>query len=292
MVRYNSRGDRGWLDRSPVSDSIEVVAGDVADSRRVSEAMSGVEVVFHLAALIGIPYTYAAVESYSDTNIPGSHNVAQAARETGARMVHTSTSEVYGSARYVPIDEAHPLQGQSPYSATKIGADQLVESFHRSFGTEIVIVRPFNTFGPRQSDRAVVPTIIAQCLSGQPIRLGNLRATRDMTYVSDTVEGFLKAAQSDAAVGSVLNLGTGVEHSVRRMAELVLELTGSDSRIEVEQGRMRPEQSEVDRLLSDNRRMRELTGWEPRVSFEEGVRRTIEWMRDNLAAYRPGTYVV
>lgn len=292
FVRYNSRGDRGWLDHSPVADSLEVVRGDVADARRVRDAMDGVDVVFHLAALIGIPYSYAAVESYVDTNIRGSHNVAQAARETGARMVHTSTSEVYGTARYVPIDEAHPLQGQSPYSATKIGADKLVESFHRSFGTEIVIVRPFNTYGPRQSDRAVLPTIISQCLAGQPIRLGNLEATRDMTYVSDTVEGFLHAAASDAAVGRTLNLGTGVEHSVRSMAELVLRLTECEQAIEVESDRMRPKDSEVDRLLAANAQMRELTGWSPQVDFEEGVRRTIEWMRANPERYRPGTYVV
>lgn len=292
FVHYNSEGRRGWLDRSPAVESLDVVAGDVADARSVDAAMDGVTDAFHLAALIGIPYSYRAVESYVATNIRGTLNIAEAARRSGARVIHTSTSEVYGTALRVPIDESHPLQAQSPYSATKIGADKIMESFHRSFGLAVTTVRPFNTFGPRQSDRAVVPTILSQCLSGGEIRLGNLNASRDMTYVTDTVEGFVRAGASDAAIGAVLNLGTGVEHTVREMVEVAQRVTGSELSVSVEQERVRPEASEVDRLLADNSKMMELTGWEPAVSFEEGVERTAAWMRRNLGRYRPDTYMV
>lgn len=293
MVHYNALGSWGWLDSSPLKDEMEVVPGDVADAGSVSGAAKGTDAVFHLAALIGIPYSYRAPESYVRTNITGTLNVLEAARAHGVgRVVHTSTSEVYGTARHVPIDEGHPLQGQSPYSATKIGADKIAESYHLSFGVPVVTVRPFNTFGPRQSARAVIPTIITQLLTGGTVRLGNLEATRDLNFVSNTVDGFVAAAEAEGAEGATVNLGTGREISIGGLAHLIARLAGRELRIEEDAARIRPANSEVERLLADNRRAASLLGWTPRVSLEEGLEQTIAWVEGNLQRYRPGVYVV
>lgn len=293
LVRYQSMGSWGWLDRSSVRDQIDVVAGDVTDRDCVYEAMQDVDVVFHLAALIAIPYSYHAPESYVHTNIVGTLNVLQAVRARGiARLVHTSTSEVYGTACYSPIDELHPLQGQSPYSASKIGADKLAEAFNLSFDVPVVTVRPFNTFGPRQSARAVVPTIITQCLVGETVRLGSLHPERDLNYVSNVVEGFLKAATVPIALGKTINLGSGYAISIEELATLIARLIGRSIVIESDQRRIRPVGSEVDRLLADNSRARDLLGWEPRVSLEQGLKDTIKWFEDNQGIYRPDVYIV
>jgi len=293
MVRYVSNGNWGFLDGSPVKSDIEVVAGDITDRDSVRTAMKDVEVVFHLAALIAIPYSYYAPESYVRVNVTGTLNVLQNARDLGvARVVQTSTSEVYGTARFVPIDEAHPLHGQSPYSASKIGADMLAESFHRSFGTPVAILRPFNTFGPRQSGRAVIPTIIAQCLAGNAVKLGAVSPTRDFTFVSDTVAGFLAAAVCDNAVGETINLGVGEDISIGDLATLIGRLTGRDIVIECEHERLRPSSSEVERLCSNNQKALRLLEWRRKISLEEGLRRTIAWLRANPNQIRPGNYVL
>jgi NAD dependent epimerase/dehydratase len=293
LVHYNALGTWGWLDQSPQRAEIKVIAGDICDRDSVRQAMQGVEIVFHLAALIAIPYSYQAPESYVRTNVIGTLNVLQAARELGVeRLVHTSTSEVYGTARYVPIDEAHPLQGQSPYSASKIGADKLVEAFHASFGVPAVTVRPFNTFGPRQSTRAVIPTIMTQCLTGRTVRLGNLRPTRDLNFVANTVEGYLLAASTPAAVGQTLNLGSGREISIGDLARLIAQLTGADISIESESERLRPEKSEVERLLADSTLARKILGWEPTTTLEAGLQITLDWMKTHLDRYRSGVYTV
>jgi NAD dependent epimerase/dehydratase len=293
FVQYNSRGYRGWLEHSPVCNQMEFIAGDVRDVGSVRQAMRGVDVVFHLAALIAIPYSYQAPNSYVETNIIGTLNVLQAAREMGTeRVIHTSTSEVYGTARQVPIPESHPLQGQSPYSASKIGADKLAESFYLSFNVPVVTVRPFNTFGPRQSARAVIPTIITQALAGQTVKLGKLAPTRDLNFVANTVDGFLAAAAAPAAIGQTINLGSGREISIGDLARLIGRLLGCELQIEEDSRRLRPEKSEVERLLADNTLARTILGWEPRVTLEEGLTRTIEWLRSNQDKYRPGTYAV
>lgn len=293
LVHYNALGSRGWLDQSPLNREMEIIAGDLCDRDSVRNAAGKSEVIFHLGALIAIPYSYHAPSSYVRTNIEGSLNVLQTARDLGVhRVVHTSTSEVYGTARYVPIDEAHPLQGQSPYSASKIGADKIAESFHLSFGVPVTTVRPFNTFGPRQSARAVIPTIITQCLTGGKIRLGNLSPTRDLNFVSNTVDGFLCAAYEAAAVGRTINLGTGREISVGDLANLIVQMTGSSAVIECENQRLRPEKSEVERLLASNALAGQLLNWQPKVNLEEGLSRTIDWIRGNLDKYRPDTYVL
>lgn len=294
MVRYNSGGSQGWLEEVAAQEGrLEVVAGDVCDRDSVAGALCGVDVVFHLAALIGIPYSYKAPASYVRTNVEGTLNVLECARELGVgRVVHTSTSEVYGTARYVPIDEAHPLQPQSPYSATKMGADQLALSFERSFRLPVVVVRPFNTYGPRQSARAVIPTIITQCLAGGSLKLGSLTPTRDLNFVSDTVEGFLLAADSRAAVGQVVNLGSGREIAIGDLAKLIAQLMQVSVKIEAEEQRLRPPASEVERLLAANGRAKELLGWTSRVPLEEGLARTIDWIRKHADRYRPGVYAV
>jgi len=252
-----------------------------------------VEVVFHLAALIGIPYSYHSPRSYVQTNVEGTLNVLEAARRCGVqRLVCTSTSEVYGSAQYVPIDEKHPLQSQSPYSATKIGADKLAESYLRSFGLSLSIARPFNVYGPRQSSRAVIPTIITQALTGSTVKLGNLDTTRDFTYVSDTVDGFIAIAECSATAGNTLNIGTGAEISIRDLAGVIFELTGTECAMEVEERRLRPEASEVERLCANSDEIRQLTGWKPGVPLREGLARTIEWISGNLADYTVGSYSV
>lgn len=294
LVHYNALASHGWLSRSPLRDDCEIVMGDVTDGGSVRQALRDREVVFHLAALIGIPYSYVAPASYVRTNINGTLNVLEAARSLGTeRIVQTSTSEVYGSARYTPIDEEHPLQGQSPYSATKIAADKLAESFFRSFDTPVVTVRPFNTFGPRQSTRAVIPTIISQCLRrAEAIHLGSLSPRRDFNYVTNTVEGFVRAAAAEDVVGEVINIGYGEDISIGDLAALIIEETGVSARITSEDSRVRPEKSEVNRLLAANDKARERIGWTPAVSLREGLRHTIDWMRDNLGNYRQDGYAI
>lgn len=293
LVHYRSNGSWGWLDHCPCNDAVEVMAGDVCDRESVTQAMQGMEIVFHLAALIAIPYSYQTPASSVSANVIGTLNVLQAAKEQGVeRLLHTSTSEVYGTARSVPIDEEHPLQAQSPYAATKIAADKLVESFGLSFGLPVVTVRPFNTFGPRQSARAIVPTIITQCLTDAKVRLGHLTPTRDLNYVSDTVEGFVRAAMASQAVGRTINLGSGREIAMGELARLIAELSERPVQIEQDVRRMRPQESEVERLAADNRLAKELLGWQPTMSLEEGLRLTITWMREHLDGYRPDVYVV
>ncbi len=296
FVHYNSRGDRGNLEflSAEQTERVEVVMGNVEDAGSVDVAVEGVDCVFHLAALIGIPYSYIAPRSYVATNVSGTLNVLEAVKRHGTpRMVHTSTSEAYGTALYVPIDEKHPLQGQSPYSATKIGADKLAESYYRSFGTPVATIRPFNTFGPRQSARAVIPTIISQLLSGRGVvRLGSLSPERDLTYVEDTARGFMAVAGSDAALGEVTNVGRGSAVTIGRLAEMLVEMVDPDATIESVEERVRPDRSEVMQLVCDNSKAKESLGWEPTVSLEEGLRRTVEFVREHLELYRPEEYTV
>lgn len=293
FVHYNSRNDWGNLELidPAAKKEIEVVTGDIADPFSVRNATRGVRTVYHLSSLIAIPYSYVAPQSYVTTNVQGAINVLQAAREEGVeRVVHTSTSECYGTAQYVPIDEKHPLQGQSPYSASKVGADMIAESYWRSFELPVAILRPFNTFGPRQSARAVIPTIISQALKGGVIKLGSLSPTRDMNYVGNTVNGFLAAAQHPAAVGQVINVGSGREISIGDLARLIIDLLGSKSEVVEDTQRLRPANSEVERLLCANDKARELLGWTPRVNLEEGLRRTIAWMTGNLDRFKTDIY--
>ncbi len=296
FVFYNSFNSWGWLDRldPELKARIEIFAGDIRDPNGVETAMKGCDLVFHLAALIAIPFSYHSPDSYVDTNIKGTLNVLQAARKSGvARLIVTSTSEVYGTAQYVPIDEKHPFQGQSPYSATKIGADRLAESFYRSFDLPVVIVRPFNTYGPRQSARAVIPTIITQLLAGAAsIRLGNLDATRDFNYVKDTADGFIAAMEADQAIGEEINLATGVEISIGDVARRLIGLINPAATIETDESRIRPGKSEVERLLGCNRKMLALTGWAPKVRLEQGLAETVAWFSrpENASGYKAGIY--
>lgn len=293
FVRYNSRGDGGLLrDLAPgILRQIEIVAGDLRDEDAVRKAVQGCEIVFHLGALISIPYSYFHPVEVASTNITGTLNVLQACRDFSvSKLVHTSTSEVYGTARIVPINEAHPLQGQSPYSASKIGADKLAESFYCAFGLPVITVRPFNTFGPRQSARAVIPTIITQALVKDSVKLGNLDATRDFTYVSDTVAGFIAAAFSEKGLGECINLGTGQEIRIGELVEQIVKIIGRAVPIEIQQERLRPEKSEVMRLISDNTHAREVLGWKPVVSLDDGLARTIAWIGNHLDRYKIGQY--
>jgi dTDP-glucose 4,6-dehydratase len=293
LVRYTSTGQWGWLERSPAKADLDVFLGDIRDSFCVREALRGMDMVFHLAALIGIPYSYLTPQSYLRTNVDGALNTLQAAREFETeRVIFTSTSEVYGTAQYVPIDENHPLQGQSPYSATKIAADKLAEAYFRSFGVPVVVVRPFNTYGPRQSARAVIPTIITQALAGTEVRLGSLTPTRDFNFVADIVEGFIAAAANQEAVGQVINLGSGVEISVHNLAETLGHLLEKKLTLVAEGQRIRPENSEVERLCADATTARSLLGWRSSVSLEDGLRRTIAWIEQNLPQYPVDTYAV
>lgn len=292
FVHYNALGQWGWLDSSPIRNEIEVIPGDITDRDSVLSAMDGTSITFHLAALIGIPYSYVAPASYVRTNIEGTLNVLQAARVVEIeRLVHTSTSEVYGTAQQVPITENHPLQGQSPYSATKIGADKIVESFHRSYGVPVVTVRPFNTYGPRQSARAVIPTIIGQALKGRSVKLGHLHPTRDLTYVEDMASGFIRAAEADAAIGCTINLGSGKEISIGNLVDRIAKLTGREITVEQEEMRKRPSASEVERLLADTTQARARLGWAPEVGLDEGLSRTISWIEQRLDSYRAEEYV-
>ena len=302
LVYYNAFDSWGWLDHidPAVRDQVEVVAGDVRDPHAVKRAMQGCHTVYHLAALIAIPYSYAAPDSYVDTNIKGTLNVVQAARELGVRkVVHTSTSEVYGTAQFIPITEAHPLQGQSPYAASKIGADQIAWSFHAAFDAPVAIIRPFNTYGPRQSARAVIPTIITQIAQGQrAIRLGALHPTRDFNFVRDTVRGFLAVGQADGTVGEVVNVGSGYEIAIGDLAHLIAEVMGAEITVEADAARMRPARSEVERLLADNTRAKQLAGWEPCYAGRDGLRRGLEetaaWFTqpENLRRYRAERYAL
>ena len=295
FVRYNSRGDPGLLAQLPpnVLDQIEIVAGDLRDLPAVRAVMRDITHVFHLGALIAIPYSYRHPVQVVETNVLGTLNVLLAAREHQvARVIHTSTSEVYGTARRVPMDETHPLQGQSPYSASKIGADKLAESFYCAFGLPVVTVRPFNTYGPRQSARAVIPTIITQVLTQNTIRLGNLDARRDLTFVTDTVAGFLCAAQQPGIEGETFNLGAGMEIAIGELARQIIALINKPVAIIQDLARLRPEKSEVQRLFSDNRRAQECLGWQPRVEIKEGLQITVDWIADHLELYRPQEYKV
>ena len=295
LVRYNSRSSIGWLeDVSPsLMDKMEVVYGDVNDPFQMEELTQGVDVVFHLAALIGIPYSYKAPDAYFKTNVMGTLNLLKGALKSGAkRFIHTSTSETYGTARYEPIDENHPLQGQSPYSASKIAADKLVESFICSFDLPAVIVRPFNTYGPRQSMRAVIPTVIMQALDKTEIQLGSLEPVRDLTFVSDTVSGFIAAAESDAVLGNVINIGTGTAISVGELTNTILEILDRDIPIVIDPKRIRPETSEVMKLISDNRRAFDLMKWKPRVSLRDGLYQTIDWFRSHKKSYKSEGYKI
>ena len=291
---YNSFGTWGWLDSVPkeIKDNIEIFQGDIRDPNGVRTTVRGVDEIFHLAALIAIPFSYYSPDSYVDTNIKGTLNVLQAARDMDvSRVLITSTSEVYGTAQYVPIDENHPFQGQSPYSATKIGADRLAESFNRSFGTPISIVRPFNTYGPRQSARAVIPTIISQLLAGEKqIKLGALTPTRDFNYVKDTVEGFIAIAESPKTVGEEINIATQTEISIGELAREIIRQINPMAEIVCDEERLRPEKSEVNRLLGCNEKIKRLTGWMPKYTLQQGIEETISWMRENMKAYKTDIY--
>ena len=296
FASYKSFNTWGWLDTLPKEklDQIEVFTGDIRDPNGVREAMKGVDGVFHLAALIAIPFSYHSPDSYVDTNIKGTLNVLQAARDLDTeRIMVTSTSEVYGTAQYVPIDEKHPYQGQSPYSATKIGADRLAESFYRSFQLPVSIVRPFNTFGPRQSARAVIPTIISQLLAGkEEIKLGSLTPTRDFNYVKDTAAGFIAIAESDRTIGEEINIATGQEVSIGDLAQEIIGQINPNAKIVCDEQRLRPEKSEVNRLLGSNAKLKALTDWKQQYTFAEGIAETIRWMRGNLGAYKTDIYNV
>lgn len=291
---YNSFGTWGWLDTFPVDEkaALDVVMGDVRDPSGVRTAMEGCDVVYHLAALIAIPFSYHSPDSYVDTNIKGTLNVLNAARALGTpRLLVTSTSEVYGTAQYVPIDEKHPFQGQSPYSATKIGADRLAESYFRSFGLPVSVVRPFNTYGPRQSARAVIPTIITQLLNGQPeIKLGSLTPTRDFNYVKDIAAGFMAIAGCEKAIGEEINIATGREISIGDLAKELVRQINPAARVVCDENRLRPKNSEVERLLGDSSKLRALTGWAPKYNFEEGIAETIAFLREHLSRYKADIY--
>jgi len=295
FVHYNARNDWGMLegrynDKTP---NLTVIAGDVTDSQFVKNAISEKEYVFHLAALIGIPYSYVAPESYVNTNIKGTLNIMQACLDTGVdRVVHTSTSEVYGTAQYTPIDERHPLQGQSPYSASKIGADKIAESFYCSFGLPVTTIRPFNTFGPRQSTRAVIPTIITQALTSNSIKLGSLTPVRDLTYVADTVQGFIKFAESPKTVGKTVNTGSGRGVNMGELAALIIKQVNPNATIIYDKERIRPDKSEVMQLLCDKRYAKDLAGWEPKYSLENGLSLTIDWMKEHISSFKTGLYTV
>jgi dTDP-glucose 4,6-dehydratase len=295
FVHYNSRGDWGNLELIPrdVLEDVEVMSGDISDPFAVRRAMRGVDLAYHLSSLIAIPYSYVAPQTYVTTNVLGAVNVLEAARDEGIdQLIHTSTSECYGTAQYVPIDERHPLQGQSPYSASKIGADMLAESYWRSFGVPVTTVRPFNTFGPRQSARAVIPTIITQALRGGAIRLGALDPTRDMNYVANTVDGFIAVSGRAETIGQVVNVGSGREISIRDLARLIIGMVGSASEVVEDEQRLRPPASEVERLLCDNAKIGRLVGWTPKVTLEEGLRQTIEWTERNLGRFKTDIYNV
>jgi NAD dependent epimerase/dehydratase len=294
LAQYNSFNHWGWLEDVDASEQLEVVTGDIRDAHFCKHITQDIDLVFHLAALIAIPYSYIAPDSYVQTNVIGTLNICQAAKENGVkRVIHTSTSEVYGTARYIPIDEAHPMQPQSPYSASKIGADAMAMSFYHAFALPVTIARPFNTYGPRQSARAVIPTIISQIASGMSeIKLGDVSPTRDFNYVLDTCRGFLALARCEAAIGETVNIASNYEISVGDTLTLIRDLMGKDVKLITDDARLRPEKSEVFRLWGENKKIRQLTGFEPQISIAEGLQRTIDWFTQpaNLAKYKAGIY--
>lgn len=295
LVQYNSFNNWGWLDslEPKIKDNIRIYTGDIREYDNISKVVKGQQVVMHLAALIAIPYSYQSPAAYVRTNVEGTMNVMQACLDFGVeRVVHTSTSEVYGSARYVPIDENHPLQGQSPYSASKIGADKIAESFFCSFNLPVATIRPFNTFGPRQSARAVIPTIISQALAGQKIKLGSMHPTRDFTYVKDTATGFVKVAEADQAIGEVINIGSNYEISIGDLVTKIVSITGNKAEVEFDDQRTRPEKSEVNRLWANNEKAKQIVGWKPTYSLEQGLIETIQWLKDHQTLYKAGIYNV
>lgn len=294
FILYNSFNNWGWIDTlsNDIKKNVEVILGDIRDIDSVYKATENVDAVFHLASLIGIPYSYYAPSSYINTNIIGTLNILRACKEHNiSKLIHTSTSETYGTAKYVPIDENHPLCGQSPYSASKIGADMLVESYYRSFDLPVVIVKPFNTYGPRQSARAIIPTVISQILSKEKkIKLGSLEPTRDMNYVKDTVNGFIKIMESDATVGETINIGTGKEISIGDLVRKIINIMNEDIEIILDKERLRPINSEVNRLCADNSKLKKLTSWQQQYSLEDGLKETIEWIKNNIKYYKPNMY--
>jgi len=295
FVRYNSRGEAGLLRLLPsdIYAHLQIIAGDLRDVEAVRAAVRGTDTVFHLGALIAIPYSYLHPREVVETNVLGTLNVLMAAREENIRrVVHTSTSEVYGTAQYVPIDEAHPLQGQSPYSASKIGADKIAESFYRSFDLPVTTLRPFNTYGPRQSARAIIPTIITQALTKNEVHLGSLTPSRDFTFVTDTAAGFLHAASADAAIGQEINLGVGATITIGELADKIFALLGKTPKIVTETQRLRPEKSEVLRLHASNQKAQTLIGWQPQVPLTAGLQQTIDWIAGHLELYQPDRYAV
>jgi NAD dependent epimerase/dehydratase len=294
FVRYNSRSDWGWLEHSPKKNDVEVVGGDIRDYDSVLHAMRGCQEVFHLAALIGIPYSYESPLAYIKTNVEGTYNVLEAARTLGVeKLIVTSTSETYGTAQYLPIDEKHPLVGQSPYAASKIAADQLTISYYRSFGLPVKIIRPFNTYGPRQSGRAFIPAAVIQVLTNRPsLRLGNLRPIRDFSFVADMVEAFLAVFESDGFRGEVVNAGSNSEISMRDLVELIQEIAGSHLPVSEDEERVRPDGSEVERLRCDNGNIISRTSWRPRTSLRRGLEATIDWMRNRLGSFKSDLYNV
>lgn len=293
MVHYNALGRNGWLDYSAVKGEMEIFAGDITDRDSVKKALVDREIVYHLAALIAIPYSYHAPASYVMTNVMGTLNVLQVAKDLELeKVITTSTSEVYGTAQYVPIDEKHPVQGQSPYSASKIGADKLAEAFYLSYELPIVVVRPFNAFGPRQSSRAIIPTIITQVLKGEEVKLGNLSPTRDLNYVSNIVDGFVAAGINNNAVGRVINFGFGEEISIGDLAKLIFELVGKEFQIQIDHDRIRPIGSEVERLLASNQLAKDLLDWAPKVGLKEGLSNTISWVQENMDKFQTEGYTV
>ncbi len=292
FVRNTSRNEVGYLSEVSGREELEVVAGDLRDLQAVDEAVKGEQVVFHLGALISIPYSYLHPVEVVETNVNGSLNMLLACRNHGVeKLIHTSSSEVYGTAVSVPMDEGHPLQGQSPYSASKIGADKLAESFHCAYGMPVTTIRPFNTYGPRQTARAVIPAIIAQALTREVVKLGTLETRRDFTYVDDTVGGLILAAETEGLDGKVINLGSGSDISINELAQLIIEMTGRTVKVERDESRLRPEGSEVLRLRSDNSLAKRLIGWRPKVTLEEGLKRTIQWIEQHIDRFNPDRYV-
>lgn len=295
FLKYNSLNNWEWIEDFPedVKNKVKIIFGDLKDGDSVRNASKDQEVIFHLGALISIPYSYVNPRDVVQTNVLGTFNVLIAAKENNVKkVIHTSTSETYGTAIYVPIDEKHPLQGQSPYSASKIGADKIAESFQLSFGLPIVTIRPFNTYGPRQSTRAVIPTIITQALVGDEIKLGSLDPVRDLTFVKDTAEGFIKAAEAEGVIGETINLGAGKGITIRDLTKKIIEIIGKDIKIIQDKERIRPEESEVKRLIADVGKAKELLGWTPKTSFEEGLKETVEWISKNLNRYKVGQYTI
>jgi len=295
LVPYDTAPNTAGLQFLPkeTRDKLDIVPGDIRNADDVRMAVDGVKTVFHLAALVGIPYSYLHPRAVVETNLVGTMNVLIAGRDCGVKkIVHTSTSEVYGTAKYAPIDENHPLQGQSPYSASKIGADKLAESFFCAFGLPVATIRPFNQYGPRQSARAVIPTIITQCLTQSKVKLGSLSPLRDFTFVEDTVDAFIRIAESDKTVGEVINIGSGIEISIGDLAEKIIKLVGKDVKVVSDEDRLRPGKSEIGRLICNNAKAKKLIGWQPRTSLDEGLKRTIEWISVNMGIYDPKKYAV